>query len=98
MRLLVQFAWMYFELVLRHEVPNPFAGDILLFISSVPALAALILETLKEPIDWKKPGRIIDFVLLLLCWLFRPVALVLYQLLGSPPLADVEWTGCEPGH
>ena len=70
LRLFVQFGWMYYELALRHEVPNPFAGDIFLFVSNVPALAALILQTQKEPIDWRKSQRVIDFLLLLLWWLY----------------------------
>ena|SRR5450759_1772156 len=34
-RLVSQVMWMYFDLVLRKEVPNPFVGDILLFLSSI---------------------------------------------------------------
>jgi hypothetical protein len=33
-RIVVQAMWMYFNVVLRKEAPNPFAGDILLFLSS----------------------------------------------------------------
>ena len=35
-RIVVQAMWMYFELVLRKEAPNPFVGDVLLFLSEIP--------------------------------------------------------------
>jgi diguanylate cyclase (GGDEF)-like protein len=65
-----QVLWMYFDLVLRKEVPNPFVGDILLFLSNVPMLAALLLQPHLDPVERRRSQRRVDFVLLLLWWLF----------------------------
>lgn len=69
-RLIAQLAWMYYELVLRHEVPNPFVGDVLLFMSGVPVLAAFLLQTQTATIDELRGTRLYDFSLLLLWWLY----------------------------
>ena len=62
--------WMYFDLVLRREVPNPFVGDILLFLSSIPFLAALLLQPPLDPIEDRKSQGRMGFLLLLLWWLY----------------------------
>ena len=67
-RIFGQLLWMYFDLVLRKEVPNPFSGDILLFMSSIPALAALLLQP--HLVENHRSQRITDFLLLLLWWLY----------------------------
>src|SRR5690349_7573913 len=36
--------WAWVEVVQRKEVPNPFAGDVILFIHIVPLVAALVLQ------------------------------------------------------
>jgi len=69
-RLSVHVGWMYFELVARREVPNPFYGDILFFASNIPVLAALLLETQKKQIDWRIPRRTVDFLLMLTWWIY----------------------------
>ncbi len=70
-----QIMWMYFDLVLRKEVPNPFMGDILLFMSSIPVLAALLLQP--HLVESRKSQRIVDFLLLLLWWLYLYVFFVI---------------------
>ena len=40
-----QLLWTYFEVVLRQEVPNPFVGDVILFLHLVPMMAALAVRT-----------------------------------------------------
>ena len=65
-----QLLWMYFDIVLRQEVPNPFVGDVLLFLSNVPVLAALLLQpNLRSP-NAVRQQRYLDFILLLLWWLY----------------------------
>jgi diguanylate cyclase (GGDEF)-like protein len=70
LRLVAQTAWIIYELALRQEVPNPFVGDVLLFMSDIPVLAALLLQTQIEPAGWLRRQRLFDFVLLLLWWLY----------------------------
>ena len=67
--LVAQAMWMYFDLVLRKEVPNPFVGDILLFLSSIPLLAALLLQPHLDPVKGRESKGAVDFLLLLLWWL-----------------------------
>ncbi|MGA8151942.1 MAG: GGDEF domain-containing protein [Terriglobales bacterium] len=70
MWLLVQILWTFFEVFLRQEVPNPFVADIALFLHLVPMMAAL---TVRPHIPrGEQPNRIgtIDFVLLLIWWLY----------------------------
>jgi diguanylate cyclase (GGDEF)-like protein len=69
-RLVGQLIWMYFDLVLRMEAPNPFIGDILLFLSSIPFLAALLLQPHLGPVGGRKSQGTVDFLLLLLWWLY----------------------------
>ena len=69
-RIVVQAMWMYFELVLRKEAPNPFVGDILLFLSEIPILAALLLQPALDQAERRKSTSRVDFLLLLLWWLY----------------------------
>src|SRR5579862_8259148 len=39
-----QLFWVYYEIVLRTEVPDIFAGDVVLFLHIVPLMAALALR------------------------------------------------------
>jgi len=65
-----QIVWLYYEVFLRRSPPNPFLGDVLLFLGATPIFAALLLRT--EPQRWK--GRqqtgFVDFALLLVWWLY----------------------------
>src|SRR5579871_2094553 len=39
-----QFEWTYYEIYLRRDVPDPFAGDIIFFLRGIPLIAALALR------------------------------------------------------
>ena len=70
MWLVSQVMWTYFEVYLRHEAPNPFVGDVILFLHIVPMMAAVALQP-----HVHQDGRTIrvgtlDFALLLTWWLF----------------------------
>jgi diguanylate cyclase (GGDEF)-like protein len=67
-RVVGQVMWMYFDVVLRQEAPNPFIGDILLFMSNIPVLAALLLQP--HLAENRRSQRTVDFLLLLLWWLY----------------------------
>jgi diguanylate cyclase (GGDEF)-like protein len=68
--LVSQLMWMYFDLVLRKEAPNPFVGDILLFLSNIPFLAALFLQPHLDRVTERNSRGTVDFLLLLLWWLY----------------------------
>jgi hypothetical protein len=68
--LIYQGMWNYFEVVKRVDVPNPFLGDIVLFLHLVPMIAALaVLPHLREE-DRNEHIRLLDFTLLLTWWVF----------------------------
>lgn len=70
MWLVSQVLWTCFEVVLRQEAPNPFVGDVILFLHIVPMMAAVaILPHLQQENRAIRAGML-DFALLLTWWLF----------------------------
>jgi len=72
-----QLLWTYFEVFLRQEVPNPFVGDVILFLHLVPMMAALAMQ---PDVDASEPtSRVgsLDFALLLMWWLYLYLFLVI---------------------
>jgi nitrogen-specific signal transduction histidine kinase len=65
-----QGMWNYFEVIKRQDVPNPFLGDIVLFLHLVPMIAALaVLPHLRED-EREERIRMLDFTLLFTWWVF----------------------------
>jgi hypothetical protein len=65
-----QGMWNYFEVLRREEVPNPFLGDVVLFLHQLPMIAALaVLPHLREA-ERDERIRMLDFALLLTWWIF----------------------------
>jgi hypothetical protein len=65
-----QGMWNYFEVFKRQDVPDPFLGDVVLFLHLVPMIAALaVLPHLRED-DGDQRIRMLDFTLLLTWWVF----------------------------
>jgi signal transduction histidine kinase len=75
-----QALWCYYEVVLRQEVPNLFAGDIVLFVHLVPMIAAMAVQPhLQQDQRHTRLGSL-DFIMLLIWWLYLYViALVPWQ-------------------
>jgi hypothetical protein len=65
-----QGMWNYFEVLKRVEVPNPFSGDVVLFLHLVPMMAALALLPHLEEDERDARIRTLDFALLLIWWVF----------------------------
>lgn len=65
-----QLLWTYFEVVLRRDVPNPFGGDVILFLHLVPMTAALALKPHLEHDERTTRLGVLDFALLLIWWLY----------------------------
>ena len=68
--LVSQVMWTYFEVYLRHEAPNPFSGDVILFLHVVPMMAAVAIQPHQKQEDRAIRARTLDFALLLTWWLF----------------------------
>ena len=72
-----QAMWNYFEVIKRQEVPDPFLGDVVLFLHLVPMIGALaVLPHVRED-ERDERVRMLDFTLLLTWWLFVYVYLVI---------------------
>ena len=62
--------WTYFEVFLRKDVPNPFGGDVVLFLHLVPMTAALAMQPHVQRDDRTTRLGTLDFALLLVWWLY----------------------------
>ena len=76
--------WTYFEVFLRQEVPNPFVGDVVLFLHVVPMMAALAVQP-----HLRRKGQTLrlvslDFCLLLTWWLYLYLFIVIPWQYVSP--------------
>jgi len=65
-----QLMWSYIEVVLRKDVPDPFVGDIVIFLHFVPMMAALALQPQSRQDDHEARLGHLDFVLLLTWWVY----------------------------
>jgi signal transduction histidine kinase len=75
--LIYQLLWTYFEVILRTDVPDLFAGDIILFLHIVPLMAALALRAHVPRDEYgARVGRL-DFALLMTWWFYLYVLLVI---------------------
>jgi len=68
--LIYQGLWTYFEVYLRQDVPNPFVGDVVLFLHIVPMMAALAAQPHVQHDDRTTPLGSLDFALLFVWWLY----------------------------
>jgi signal transduction histidine kinase len=84
--LLYQGLWCYFEVFLREDVPNLFAGDVVLFVHLVPMIAALAVQPHVQQ-DQRNPRLgSLDFAMLLIWWLYLYlVTLVPWQYVYPEP-------------
>jgi diguanylate cyclase (GGDEF)-like protein len=72
-----QIMWTYFEVYLRHEAPNPFVGDVILFLHIVPMMAAVAIQPHVQRDDRSIRAGTLDFALLLAWWLFLYLFIVI---------------------
>jgi diguanylate cyclase (GGDEF)-like protein len=76
--------WTYFEVFLRQEVPNPFVGDVVLFLHVVPMMAALVVQPHIQRNDHSLRLASLDFFLLLTWWLYLYLFIVIPWQYVSP--------------
>ncbi len=73
----VTVLWMWFVTILRRPAPQPFIGDVLLFIHIVPMMAALSIRPHRAHSMRRLDFGSIDFAMLLLWWLYLYAFMVL---------------------
>jgi diguanylate cyclase (GGDEF)-like protein len=79
-----QVLWTYFEVFLRQETPNPFVGDVILFLHIVPMMAALAVQPHIQRNDRSLRLMSLDFFLLLTWWLYLYLFIVIPWQYVSP--------------
>jgi diguanylate cyclase (GGDEF)-like protein len=84
MWLCTQVLWTYFEVFLRQEVPNPFVGDVVLFLHVVPMMAALVVQPQVQRNEHSLRLVSLDFFLLLTWWLYLYLFIVIPWQYVSP--------------
>jgi signal transduction histidine kinase len=75
--LLYQLLWTYYEVVLRRDVPELFAGDVILFLHIVPLMAALALRPHVPRDEYSARVGRLDFALLLVWWFYLYLLIVI---------------------
>lgn len=65
-----QIVWIVFDLVLRKPVPQMYPADALLFLAGAPMMAGLLLRPHRQPSERSARLGLLDFLLLLLWWLY----------------------------
>lgn len=72
-----QLLWTYYEVILRTDMPDLFAGDIIIFLHIVPLMAALALRPHVPRDEYAARVGRLDFALLLLWWIYLYVLIVI---------------------
>jgi signal transduction histidine kinase len=65
-----QAMWTFYEAFLRKELPDPFMGDIILFVHVVPFMAAVALRPHRPQEEQKLYFTTLNFLMLLIWWMF----------------------------
>lgn len=81
-----QMVWIAFDLILRKPVPAMYPADALLFLAGAPMIAGLLLRPHRQPSDRSVRLGALDFLLLLLWWLYLYVSFVVCWQYVSPNL------------
>jgi signal transduction histidine kinase len=65
-----QGLWTLYEVFLHRDIPDPFIGDVILFIHLVPIMAAVALRPHRPQEDQKLYFSTLNFLMLLMWWVF----------------------------
>jgi len=72
-----QLLWTYYEVHLGQAVPNPFIGDVVFFLHTVPLIGALALRPDVQRIEASFRVGYLDFLFLLLWWIYLYLFIVI---------------------
>jgi signal transduction histidine kinase len=82
-----QALWSYYEVILRRDIPDPFIGDVILFLHVVPFMAAVALRPHRIEEHDKLYFSTLNFFLLVVWWVFLYLFVVFpdeYVTLNTP--------------
>ena len=83
-----QLFWTYNEVVLRRDVPDLCAWDVVLFLHMVPLMAALGIRPQFAPDEYSARVGRLDFALLLVWWFYLYVLVVMPWQYGVADVVD----------
>jgi signal transduction histidine kinase len=86
-----QSLWTYFEVVLRKDTPDPFVGDVILFLHPVPMMGALALKPHDRRDDLNVHTGYLDFSLLLVWWVYLYLFVVIPWQYITPNVLTYGW-------
>jgi signal transduction histidine kinase len=72
-----QTTWMYIEVYQHHLVSDPFVGDIVYFLHTIPMIAALTMQPHRRSEDSKALYSYVDFGLMFCWWVYLYVFIVI---------------------
>lgn len=79
-----QLVWITYDLILQKKVPAMYPADALLFLAGAPMIAGLLLRPHRQPSERSARLGVLDFLLLLLWWLYLYVLFVVCWQYISP--------------
>lgn len=79
-----QVCWIVYDLILQKKMPAMFPGDALLFLAGAPMMAGFLLRPHQQPSQRSARLGLLDFLLLLLWWLYVYVSFVVCWQYVSP--------------
>lgn len=79
-----QVVWIVFDLVLQRKIPAMYPADALLFLAGAPMLGGVLLRPHRQTTASSSRLGVLDFLLLLLWWLYIYVAFVVCWQYPSP--------------
>jgi diguanylate cyclase (GGDEF)-like protein len=79
-----QLVWIAFDLFLKKKVPAMYPADALLFLAGAPMIAGVLLRPHREASERSARLGVLDFLLLLLWWLYLYVSFVVCWQYVSP--------------
>nr|UXE45689.1 hypothetical protein Hi04_10k_c5190_00027 [uncultured bacterium] len=79
-----QVVWIIFDLILQRKVPGMYPADALLFLAVAPMIAGALLRPHQQPSERSARLGLLDFLLLLVWWLYLYVAFVVCWQYPSP--------------
>ena len=65
-----QVAWVIYEVILHRNMPDPFFGDIILFMHVVPLIAAVVIAPHQSGKEEKLHLSTLNFLMILAWWVF----------------------------
>src|ERR1700678_2190144 len=87
-----QTIWTYFEVVLHQDAPDPFIGDVILFLHPVPMIGALALKPHDRRDDLNVHIGYLDFSLLLVWWVYLYLFVVIPWQYIAPNVLAYGWS------